>query len=151
MDDTIWHKVAVKFDLEKKLTEMAAKLCVKNIAIYGEVVPAQIRAGKIFDYGYSKEEVGFIAFDLRIGVVGDTYLSQLETKTICEKYNIPFTPVLYSGSFSKEVLNLRSGNSTLSNKHLREGIVIQPLLPRYHQRLGRVILKKKNEDFLLIE
>lgn len=150
-DTTIWHQVAEKFNLEEVLKQMATKLKTKNIALYGEVVPTQIRGGKVFNYGYSKENVGFIAFDLRIDSTSDGYLSQIEAKKVCDEFNIPFSPVLYTGPFNKNLLNLRSGNSSLNDKHLREGIVIQPAIPRNDRKLGRVILKKKNEDFLLIE
>jgi RNA ligase (TIGR02306 family) len=150
-DETIWHKAAIKFDLENKLRAIADHFSAKNVVIYGEVVPTQIRKGTLFGYGYTKEEIGFIAFDIRIDTIPAEYLPQNIVQGICDKLAIPFVPVLYTGPFKKDLLDLRSGKSLLSDKHIREGIVIQPMVPRYTHGLGRVILKKKNEDFLLIE
>jgi len=81
----------------------------------------------------------------------DSYLSQETTIAVCEKHGLPCAPVLYQGPFKKEILDLRSGNSTLTDSHIREGIVIQPRKQRTDRKLGRVILKKRSEDFLMIE
>lgn len=55
-------------------------------------------------------------------------------------------PVLYRGPFSEEVMmQFTNGKETISGKemHIREGIVISPMVERYNSslNLGRVILK----------
>jgi len=40
-----------------------------------------------------------------------------------------------------------AGRSTLAG-HIREGVVIEPLAPRLHDELGRVMLKSVSPDYL---
>ncbi len=152
-DKTIWHRVAEKYKLEKVLQQIKDVYKLKNIAIYGEVVPTQKRGGKVFHYGHKSKDntdVGFFAFDMRSDSMKHDYFCQLDTIRICKEFNLPHAPVLYTGPFKKELLELRFGKSTLTDDHIREGIVIQPTTPRYNRKLGRVILKKRSEDFLII-
>jgi hypothetical protein len=58
-------------------------------------------------------------------------------------------PILKKGKFELSDLELRSGKDTISNTHVREGIVIRPQPERFHNRLGRVILKRVSETYLL--
>ena len=163
VDKTIWHRVAEKYKLEEILRQIKSTYDIDNIALYGEVVPTQKRGGKVFHYSHNKtvistnntnciSDVGLFIFDIRLNTEDqDKYLPQLDTINFCKEFNIPHAPLLYTGPFKKEVLELRFGKSSLTEDHIREGIVIQPKIPRYDRKLGRVILKKRSEDFLMIE
>lgn len=63
-------------------------------------------------------------------------------------------PILYKGKFSKEIMDqFTNGKETISGKqlHIREGIVITPLIERYDSslNLGRVILKNISIQYLV--
>ena len=60
-------------------------------------------------------------------------------------------PVLYRGPFSNAVIqDYISGPSMIYGaKHIREGIVVKPIIERYSERLrGRLILKYVSMDYL---
>jgi len=109
--------------------------------VYGEVY------GAVQDLKYgSPEEVQFRAFD--ISVDGE-YINNSEFILLTQQYNIPTVPVLYRGPYSKDIMNkLYTGKTTISNDHMREGIVIKPLEERYDHKCGRVVLKAINPDYL---
>ena len=75
-----------------------------------------------------------------------------EVKNICKELDIDTVPVLYSGPYSKEVVDeLTNGKETVSGKelHMREGIVIRPFNERRDDDIGRVILKSVSDAYLL--
>ncbi len=59
-------------------------------------------------------------------------------------------PVLYRGPFNRDVLyEHTTGQTVIGNgAHLREGIVVTPVVERRHDRHGRVILKSVSGDYL---
>ena len=71
-------------------------------------------------------------------------------------------PILHVGFYSKEIIEeYTTGNEFISSEynpppnvqrdsvHMREGIVITPLVERQDDEIGRVILKSVSEDYLL--
>ncbi len=68
----------------------------------------------------------------------------------CEKNKLETVPLIYRGPWSKAVLDLKNGKTTLSGAdNIREGIVIRPVKERYDHKVGRVILKAISEEYLL--
>jgi len=58
-------------------------------------------------------------------------------------------PVLYRGAFSVSVMREHTdGKTTLGAEHLREGVVIVPVVERDHPLIGRVCLKSVSSDYL---
>ena len=58
-------------------------------------------------------------------------------------------PILYQGPFSKEImLEHTDGKTALEADHIREGIVITPVIERHHPKLGRVCLKSVSDAYL---
>lgn len=58
--------------------------------------------------------------------------------------------VLYRGPFSWETLAVHTDGKTLMDAgHIREGVVIVPVVERSHVKLGRVIAKSVSEAYLL--
>jgi len=67
---------------------------------------------------------------------------------IAESQKIDLVPILYRGPFSlAKIKELASGNSTFSD-HVREGVVVKPVIERFDPKTGRVILKYINDDYL---
>lgn len=142
VDDTVWHRVALQYSLEAKLRDLSARLDGSDLVLYGEVCPTQK-----LTYGFTAENVGFFGFDLRTRHSAG-YLPQTMALELMKDVGIPTVPVLYTGPYDPQLLELRNGNSTVAT-HIREGIIIQPTLPRTDRKLGRAILKLKGEQFLL--
>ena len=98
-------------------------------------------------------EKAFRVFDIYVGEpTGGHYLSPEEVKNICKELDIDTVPVLYSGPYSKEMVEeLTNGKETVSGKelHMREGIVIRPFNERRDDIIGRGILKSVSDAYLL--
>jgi len=69
---------------------------------------------------------------------------------IINRLGLTRVPIVYIGSFSPEYLDLADGQTILGNGcHIREGIVIKPVTERWTHRIGRVILKRISDKYLL--
>ena len=66
-----------------------------------------------------------------------------------EFFGYETVPVLYRGPFSEEIMKEHTdGKTALEADHIREGIVITPVVERYHPKLGRVCLKSVSDAYL---
>jgi RNA ligase (TIGR02306 family) len=111
------------------------------VFIMGEVFGDGVQDLK---YGASLE---FRVFDV---YAFGSFMSRELLREFCVEIGIPMVPVLYYGSFSRETLGeLTKGQTTINGaKHIREGVVIRPLIERDDPRIGRVILKSVSEAYL---
>jgi RNA ligase (TIGR02306 family) len=132
----LWWRIAAQYDLRTILAQYP------DHVLYGEVY------GQVQDlkYGAGKEQVFLAIFDImREG----QWLSPTEVSAWCLDTGVPHVPVLYSGPWSTDLMQLADGKTTVAGAtHLREGIVIKPLTPRTHVRWGRVIAKVVSVDYL---
>lgn len=133
--DAFWQ-AAANDGLEEKLAK------VPGYVVYGEVVPSQ--SG--FDYGFTSPT--FLAFDA-LDSRTRRYLSPGEFGGLVAVSGIRTVPAMYVGPWAPELTNNAGGKTFLDADHIREGWVVQPLTPRHHPRLGRVILKYVSEAYLL--
>ncbi len=116
------------------------------VTLYGEVFGGSIQT---LNYGIPKGQgLGFQAFDL---AVDGNYLSWDDFKTICDEYGVPTAPVLHRGAFDMATIkDLADGNSVLEGaEHIREGIVVKPVVERIHPKIGRVVLKYIGTEYEL--
>jgi len=108
---------------------------------------------KHFDYGLLKP--AFRVFDIYIGTPGHgRYLRPDEMADACDAIGVDSVPLLYWGPYSRgKVEKYTSGSETSSGKeaHIREGIVIRPLIEREVIGPGRLILKSVSEEYLLMK
>ena len=108
------------------------------------------------NYGVLKgEQKGFRVFSVYTKEDGGMFkpMDSDELDLILQSLSLDRAPVLYRGPFSEEVMmQFTNGKETISGKemHIREGIVISPMVERYNSslNLGRVILKSINVDYL---
>ena len=102
-------------------------------------------------YGLKKPEIR--VFDIYIGFPGaGYYLDPSDRDLIVSTVYLKSVPVLYTGSFNKEVLlEYTNGTETISgkNSHIREGVVVTPLKGRRDPFIGRVKLKSVSAAYLL--
>ena len=114
--------------------------------------------GEIFGQGvqdlhYGVKEPQFRLFDMYEGIPSQgRYLSQSYIKIILNtmRLYIPSVPTLYTGKLHQGIIReFTDGKDTLSESHVREGIVIRTLDREYtNDKIGRVILKSISNDYL---
>jgi RNA ligase (TIGR02306 family) len=95
--------------------------------------------------------VQFRIFAACRGYRGDQkYLDADALRALAGRLGVEMVPVLYRGPFSWEVLaEHTSGPTAMDAKHIREGVVVTPVVEREDMRLGRVALKSVSEKYLL--
>jgi RNA ligase (TIGR02306 family) len=133
----MWWQAAAMERLEEKLAK------VPMFVFYGEVF------GQVQDLTYGITSGSrFRAFDVW-SVEQGLYLDHDEAKKLAADIDIPWVPELYRGPWQPDIgKTLCEGQSTLA-PHVREGIVVKPVRERKDPHLGRVILKRHGEGYLL--
>ena len=114
----------------------------RQFILFGEVYGSRIQ-----DLGYGcKGMLGFRAFDAFADgrdLDADTFLE------LCARFGVETVPNLYRGAYSLErVRDLSAGNTTMGDDHIREGVVVKPVVERTHPKVGRVILKYIGDQYL---
>lgn len=135
--ESIWWQVASQYNLAKKLPA--------GIAVYGEVF------GQVRDMKYGVEEQGHVRavmFDA-LDIHTRKYLNFDTFRILLDQLDIPLVPTLYRGPWSPDLASLAEGTSAMADAHhVREGVVIRPVLERWSDNIGRVILKRHGEGYL---
>lgn len=116
------------------------------VYLFGEIFGAGIQ-----DLTYGGIAPSFRLFDIYVGNPSEgRYLNPEEMRSIASHLGLEIVPVLYVGAYSKEVVAEHTdGTETISGSHMREGVVIKPLVERRDVTLGRVFLKSVSEKYLL--
>lgn len=123
--------------------------------------------GEIFGTGvqdltYGNLPTQFRIFDIYVGEPGKgIYMNGPRVQDVVNDMNafsddisveLSYVPELYRGPFSKEVLTeYTDGKETASGTeaHMREGVVVRPVVERRDDEIGRVILKSVSEKYIL--
>jgi len=99
------------------------------------------------------EKLALAVFDIGLGWRSSLqFFAPAEVEKLAAGLGLRTAPVVYEGPFSREALTHHTaGTETFSGKglHLREGVVVRPLVERRDAELGRVLLKSVSEDYLL--
>lgn len=133
----VWAELARRYDLAASLMELP------GIVVFGEVY------GKVQELRYGlcnkTDLVLFDAYDATCGRwVGRDMLIHIAFMT-----GVPLAPLVYTGPYLEDLAyELAEGPSTLCGDHPREGVVIEPLVPRWDDRVGRVKLKLVGEGYM---
>jgi RNA ligase (TIGR02306 family) len=111
----------------------------------------EIFGKKVQDLSYGQDTPTFRVFDIYVGHPGEgRYLNVDELMHVCAIIGVRMVPFVYSGPFSKGVMETHtSGKTIVGGDHIREGVVIKPVIERRSNEIGRVILKSVSEDYLL--
>lgn len=121
---------------------------IECITVVGEVFGGAVQTG--FDYGLKAPE--FRVFDVYIGYRGRGYwLDDAELDIFCGITEITRVPLVYRGPYSRELARKLANDpeDALPNvKHVREGVVIKPVVERRDPVLGRVVVKTRSEAYM---
>jgi len=122
------------------------------------IVCGEIAGRGIQDLHYDLDKPEFRVFDIYCWdetIANGTFMDFATLFGNLKYFDLPSVPVLYTGPYSKIVLDMyTSGNTEIGfNVHIREGIVIKPAIEhlsgrknRYHHR---VIVKSINDAYLM--
>lgn len=130
--------------------KIAEKLALDDIlefgeAVFGEIVGPGIQKG--YTYGH-EDDHAFYAYDV---MVDGEYLDPTDFVAFCDERSIPRVPHLFTGEYEEGFIKaLATGDSTIGNQKVREGVVIKAL----HETkcmIGRKVLKLINDTYLLKE
>lgn len=78
------------------------------------------------------------------------FLNHAEFVAFCEKFSLPRVPVLYTGSYTWEVVSqFNNADSVIEPSCIMEGVIVQPVVERTHPEIGRVVLKLISDRYLL--
>lgn len=137
---SVYGQVATKLELKDRFE----RLGLTDIILMGEIYGPRVQK---LDYGLKEPDAVF--YDA-YSISRDRYLNWDEFVELSNHLGLTRVPVIWVGPFSPEHLDLADGPTILGNgKHIREGIVIKPLIERWTHRVGRVILKRISDKYLL--
>lgn len=146
-----WRPLANK-NIEGLLRGLSADVgpVQKSVVIFGELFG---RGVQDMDYGVSGP-TGFRLFDI---AVNGTYLDWEYVTGLCDVFDVPTVPVLYTGPFTPDLIDKYTDRPTTivdpgcvkASFKGREGIVITPLVEQHSDILGgRMILKSVSIDYI---
>jgi len=136
--NNIWGRIA----LQEKLDDILKNY--PDMMLFGEIY-GWVQS---LHYGLSKGQYAIAFFDVMDRINGK-YLSWSEVKAFLEEIHKPLVPIIYEGKWCKELKSLAEGKSLICSNQIREGIVIRPVIERWNDEIGRVILKLKGEEYLV--
>jgi RNA ligase (TIGR02306 family) len=152
--DRLWvgsHTQIKKFD-ETNLWWRAAH--ATQLGVQLEAHPFLVFFGEVYGqvqdlkYGH-KSGASFRVFDV-YDVKLMKYLDFDDAQAITKAVGLQWVPTLYRGPWSTQLNELCEGKSTIVGAdNVREGFVVRPVKERWHPEVGRVILKRHGEGYLL--
>lgn len=148
-EKNLWWQVAATNNLEEKLAK------APMYVFFGETY------GQVQDLKYGvKSGSRFRVFDV-YDVAAMKYVDYSDAFLLANKIGLEWVPTLAVGPWDPEKFNLLSeGRTTVTETinnvsaiqpvdHIREGFVVRPIKERWSDEIGRVILKRVGEGYLL--
>lgn len=144
-DTNLYWRAARQVNVEQALRALVEQYGLEYAVVFGEVYGARVQD---LHYGHADGQISFAAFDLLV-CHPDQRVPQFVSydSPLHASLAVPHVPVVARGTLS-EVLTSVSGTA-FRGDHMREGLVLRPILERHHPDLGRVVLKAINPDYLL--
>jgi len=132
-----WWIIAAKYSLEEKLSALP------GLVFYGEVYGMVQK----MRYGHTAADpLSWALFDIWDGT---TWLNWEAVKDIAGTLQLPMVPEIYQGEWHEALMSLAAGKTHLGGGHIREGVVVKPLIERIDPKGNRVIAKIINDAYLL--
>jgi RNA ligase (TIGR02306 family) len=137
---SVWHKVFFDNNLKEELEKLQDILKSKTVGIYGEIV-----GPKIQDLRYGQTTPSLFVYDIL--EKPNRFLSYTKFEEVTKLLKVNVVPLIKVGPFTYNDLDFRLGESLLDS-HVREGIVIKPMVEKYVPEMGRVVVKIISEQYL---
>jgi hypothetical protein len=140
-----YEKFIKLFDIDFLQLKLVEMFPTSNVIIYGEAYGGK-QQGMSATYG---KELKFIAFDVQIG---DLWLNVPNAEGVCVSLSIEFVDYV-KVSTDLEVLNTERDKPSIQairngcGDHLREGVVLRPLMEFTTNNGDRIIAKHKGDKF----
>lgn len=135
-EKSVWWQVANAGGFEVRVRQAPFHV------FFGEVY------GAVQDLKYGvKSGCRFRVFDV-YDAKTQRYLDHDDAFMLADNCDMAWVPVLYRGPWKPELVGLSEGKSTIAD-HVREGIVVKPVKERWNEEVGRVVLKRHGEGYLL--
>lgn len=138
-EKVVYWEIALRYNIEELMKSRLPKGF--NWILFGEIAGKKIQD---LDYGLDKPEL--FLFDISCN---GRYLDYDEFEEIIKLLELPIVPLLYRGKYDINLLKDLSTGQAFQGDHIKEGTVIRPIKERWEKRVGRVILKKINGDYLI--
>ena len=137
--------VKMRSKYSDQLDKLRVEHGVDTFYVCGEIFGKGVQ-----DLAYDVTEPCFRVFDVYVGERSQgrflNYDEMLEF--VGDKFET--VPMVFKGKFSKgELVELMTDGSSMIARHMREGVVIKPIVERTHPELDRVILKSVSDKYLL--
>ncbi len=115
----------------------------KEVTIFGEGYGYKLQTN---GDKYIKDKVSFIVFDININ---NYWLERKNVEEICERMNLSIVPLVFKGTLdeAKEFVK-KHPNSTLSNEHEMEGLVLRPKVNIFDRNGNFITCKLKYRDMI---
>ncbi len=137
--NSVWNRMAERYGLGELLSQPEHH----GLVLYGEVYGAGIQ-----DLTYDLPDQAVLFFDIYDSKTGRWYDVD-SFQAFCDEHGLPRCPELYRGPYeATTIAAMAEGTSTIAS-HVREGVVVKPLVERWDQEVGRVFLKQPGEGYLL--
>lgn len=143
VDGTFFSCQEVIDKYSQSILDWCRKNTITDFVVYGELFGKGIQ--KEVDYG----EKDFAAFDV---VIGGTVVEKDVAQVIAYECGLRFVPILKIGTFSECMKLSNTFKSLLSRidhegDNFAEGLVIEPLQPKWFDNGNRIYFKDKTEAF----
>ncbi len=140
-ESNVWWQIAAQENLEDKLAKAPFHV------FFGEVY------GQVQDLKYGvKSGSRLRVFDV-YDVKSQRYLDFEDAVSLTESVGLTFVPILYKGKWTEDLNSLCENVSELARvsnvEQISEGFVVRPCTERWHPEIGRVVLKRHGEAYLL--
>lgn len=148
-----YNRIAAKYEIAEKLARLFVEDVQVALSLYAEGLGVQD-----LKYGTTGADPEARFFDISCIFInsgissGTEYGDPVSVREYLDELDLPAVPLLYRGPFTQEALETATnGPETLTGKniHVREGTVVNPVIPRRDDQIGRVILKSVSEKYLL--
>lgn len=140
--EDIYGNIARKYRL--------AEVIPKGMAVYGEIVGPGVQKG--YSYGLTEHEL-FI-YDVYNSDY-ETWLSPMAAHIFCKLNRLPSVPLLCRNyPYNRQKIDedfCQNKFSTLDPSTIREGVVVKPMEETYDPRVGRIIFKFINNEYLMTD
>jgi hypothetical protein len=143
-DNAMIPKKLLAFLQDKFTPEVFSEAGLTNVTLYGEGFGAGIQKGG-GNYSPNQE---FVLFDVVVhGQDQDWWLYQDDVEDVANKLDIPYAPVICSGTLYDAIDMVKAGLKSQWGDFEAEGIVARPVVQLWNRKGERIITKIKGVDF----